>query len=295
MTDFAEEKAYAKLNISLDVRGKRDDGYHDMVMVMQTVSLSDTVKISPSDKAGIHARCNIPFIPTDERNLAVKAAMLFCSRAGVKDPSLDIDIRKEIPVGAGLAGGSSDAAAVLRGLNRLFLYPLSAEQLMALAGDTGSDVPFCLAGGTMLATGRGEILEKLPAMPPCLYVICKPSFSVSTPELFRKLDSVKLKRHPDTAGIREALEAGDLRGISRRMYNVFEDCRDRRLRTVTEMKSVLLDCNALGAVMTGTGSAVFGIFEDRTEAEKAAAELRNKCGFACVAESVQTMLDTYGT
>lgn len=291
MTDFIEEKACAKLNISLDVRGKREDGYHDMVMVMQTVSLSDRIRISSSEKAGIHVSCNMPFIPTDERNLAVKAAMLFCEKAGIKEPHLKIDIRKEIPVGAGLAGGSSDAAAVLRGLNRMFSTPLSPDELMKLAEKTGSDVPFCTAGGTMLATGRGEILEPLPPMPPCLYVICKPSFSISTPELFRKLDSVKLRRHPDTAGLREALRNGDLRGISRRMYNVFEDIRDRRLRTVAEMKSILLDCNALGAVMTGTGSAVFGIFENREEAAKAVTALSEKCGFTCIAESVPTLLD----
>ena len=290
MTEFVEEKAYAKLNISLDVTGKRPDGYHDMSMVMQTVSLSDTVKIMPGRGEGISAACNVPFIPSDDRNLAVKAAKLFCAAAGILSPSIHIRIDKIIPVGAGLAGGSADAAAVLRGMNRRYDYPLSETELMNIAGDTGSDVAFCLKGGTMLATGRGEVLKTLPDMPDCFYVICKPSFSVSTPELFKKLDEIRLRHHPDTAGIEKALQDRNLKEICRRMYNVFEDTGDRRLQTIADIKGSLLDFSALGSVMTGTGSAVFGVFDSTYPARKAAEELKRKYGFAVVAENIKELI-----
>ena len=277
--DTIREKAYAKLNISLDVTEKRPDGYHSMVMVMQTVSLCDELEIALNDAGRVQVRSNLHFIPSDERNLAARAALCFLSAAGKAGQGMLITLKKRIPVGAGMAGGSADAAAVLRALNRMYGAPFSGGELETLAGQVGSDVPFCVRGGTVLATGRGEKLETLPRMPDCQFVICKPDFSISTPELFRRLDQSSLRCHPDTAGILAALEAGELEPIARRMYNVFEDVEDRRMRTVKEIKGVLLDCGALGAIMTGTGSAVFGVFKSDADCAPALAALRKEHGF----------------
>ena len=277
-----KEKAYAKLNLSLDVTGCRDDGYHEMLMVMQTVSLCDDISVSLNDSGHISASCNIGFIPCDERNLAVKAAVKYLEAIGESGQGMKIDMHKRIPVGAGMAGGSSDAAAVLRALNKLYDNRLSLLELEEIAGKVGSDVAFCVAGGTALAEGRGEMLTQLKNMPFCYIVICKPEFSVSTPELFKKLDSAPLRHHPDTHGILQALEEGELRQLSMRMYNVFEDVDDRRMRTVSEIKSKLLDHGALGAIMTGTGSAVFGVYSNETQAQAACKELKKEYKFCCV-------------
>ena len=273
------EKAYAKLNISLDVTERREDGYHDMLMVMQTVSLCDEVTVTFDGGDRVRARSNLRFIPNDERNLAVKAALCFLEETGHAGQGMLIEINKRIPVGAGMGGGSSDAAAVLRALNRLYGDPLDRGQLCRLSERIGSDVPFCVWGGTALASGRGEKLEVLPDMPDCRFIICKPEFSISTPELFRKLDEIKLRCHPDTAGLVEAIRQGQLAQICRRMYNVFEDVDDRRMRTVADIKSILLDHGALGAVMTGTGSAVFGVFEPDRDTSAVRDKLRAEYGF----------------
>ena len=282
------EKAYAKINISLDITGRRDDGYHDMLMVMQTVTLCDDVTVELTDGENCSASCNLHFIPCDERNLAVKAANMFFEKLGKKGAA-KITLDKRIPVGAGMAGGSSDAAAVLRALNTLYGKPFDRAGLEALAAEVGSDVAFCISGGTSLASGRGEILSPLPPMPDCYIVISKPDFSISTPELFRKMDSVKLRCHPDTAGILDALDEKDLLKLARRMYNVFEDVPDRRFSTITQIKSSLLDYGALGAVMTGTGSAVFGIFSERSFAEKAAEELSKSYRCTYVSQNKTTI------
>ena len=280
------EKAYAKLNISLDVTERRQDGYHNMVMVMQTVSLCDDLTISFNDSGRVQAQSSMTFIPGDERNLAVRAALKFLEASGNTGQGMLITLNKHIPVGAGMGGGSSDAAAVLRALNNHYGRPLTLPELETLAGEVGSDVPFCVAGGTALAKGRGEALSVLPDIPNCRFVICKPEFSISTPELFRKLDQTPLRAHPDTAGLVRAIEAGDLPGMCRRMYNVFEDVDDRRLRTMAEIKSILLDYGALGAVMTGTGSAVFGVFEPDRDVSTVRDKLCAEYGFcesaACV-------------
>lgn len=264
------EKAYAKVNISLDVTAKRPDGYHDMLMVMQTVTLCDDITLTLTPGVPSRAECNLRFVPTDSRNLAVSAANAFFAAAGLDGMGAHIKMHKRIPVGAGMAGGSSDAAAVLRALNRLCKTGFSSERLEELASGIGSDVAFCVSGGTQIASGRGEVLKPLPALPDCTFVICKPDFSVSTPELFKKLDSVKLRCHPDTGGIVSLLNEGRLPQIARRMYNVFEDVPDRRMNEVAAIKSTMLGCGALGAVMTGTGSAVFGIFDDAAAAESTA-------------------------
>ncbi|MDO4983776.1 MAG: 4-(cytidine 5'-diphospho)-2-C-methyl-D-erythritol kinase [Eubacteriales bacterium] len=281
-----DEKACAKLNISLDVTERRDDGYHNMVMVMQSVSLADDVHIVLNDTGKVFAKTNFRFIPTDERNLAVKAALRFFKAVGDTEHGASITVVKHIPVGSGMGGGSSDAAAVLRAMNRMFDAPFTTEELADMGADVGSDVPFCVMGGTALAKGRGEILTPLRPLPECTFVICKPRFSVSTPELFKQLDRVPNKHHPDTAGILYALEAGDLYSVCRRMFNVFETVEDRRMRPVGEIKSILLDKGAIGAIMTGTGSAVFGVFDDREKAESTVEGLKKEFGFCCTAHAV---------
>ena len=278
-----QEYAYAKLNLTLYVTAKRDDGYHDMLMVMQTVSITDSVVLEQTGEKGIHAACNFRYIPTDERNLAVRAAGAFLDTIGEEKNGILIRMDKTIPVGAGMAGGSADAAAVLRGMNRLYGSRMNRRDLEKLGEQIGSDVAFCIAGGTSLARGRGEVLEDLTPMPDCAIVVCKPGFSISTPELFRKLDQIGLRTHPDTTGMLSALESGNLKEISMRMFNVFEEVEDRRMRSETEIKHVLLDYGALGAVMTGTGSAVFGVFSDETAAETCAAHLRSEHKFCRVA------------
>ena len=288
--DRTEERAYAKLNISLDVTDRRSDGYHDMAMVMQTVSLHDGVRIALRDGGRIRVRSNLSFLPGDERNLAARAALRYLAAIGRAEQGLLIELDKRVPVGAGMGGGSADAAAVLRGLNRIYGGVLSAAELETLAAQVGSDVPFCVRGGTVLATGRGEQLENLPPMPDCAFLVCKPGFSISTPELFRRLDRVGMRCHPDTAGIVAALSAGDLDGLCRRMYNVFEDVDDRRMRTVAEIKGRLLDCGALAAIMTGTGSAVFGVFRPGELPDGAAEALRAEYGFCEPAVSVGPLL-----
>ena len=274
-----QEKAYAKLNISLDVGKCREDGFHEMTMVMQSISLADAVTVTLNDTGRVRARTSLPFIPGDERNLAVKAALCYLEAIGRQGQGAWIEIQKAVPVGAGMGGGSSDAAAVLRAMNALFDHALSTPELEKLSCAVGSDVAFCVAGGTALATGRGEKLEALPPLPDCAFVVCKPEFSISTPELFRKLDQMPLRRHPDTAGLTAAIREGQLGQVCRRMYNVFEDVDDRRMRTVADIKSRLLDAGALGAVMTGTGSAVFGVFAPGQAMESVCSSLRREYGF----------------
>lgn len=273
------EKAYAKLNISLDVGKRREDGFHEMTMVMQSISLADAVTVTLNSTGKVRAKTSLPFIPGDERNLAVKAALCYLEAIGRQGQGAWIEIQKAVPVGAGMGGGSSDAAAVLRAMNALFDHALSTPELEKLSCAVGSDVAFCVAGGTALATGRGEKLEALPPLPDCAFVVCKPEFSISTPELFHKLDQMPLRRHPDTAGLTAAIREGQLGQVCRRMYNVFEDVDDRRMRTVADIKSRLLDAGALGAVMTGTGSAVFGVFTPGQALEAVCSSLRREYGF----------------
>ena len=271
-----EEKAYAKINLSLDVLGVRSDGYHEMRMVMQSISLCDTVSITPTDSGEVRVKSNFRFLPSDGRNIAVKAAKAFFAAAGMEERGLNIVLEKKIPVCAGMGGGSSDAAAVLRGLNRLYDRPFTAEQLEDISRTLGSDVPFCVRGGTQLATGRGDELKRLPPMPECPIVVCKPGFSISTPELFKQLGGKKCAVHPDTDGIIAALEKGELAGVARRMYNVFEDILPRRYEGIFEIKRRLLDGGAVGTIMTGTGSAVFGIFDSADAAAAAREEISHR-------------------
>lgn len=290
MTELTE-RAPAKLNLSLDVTGRRDDGYHELVMLMQTISIADTLTLRRHDAGRVTASCSLHFIPTDERNLAVRAALRYLEAVGETGQGVHIHMDKRIPVGAGMGGGSADAAAVLRGMDRLFGNRMGREKLEELACAIGSDVAFCVAGGTALARGRGERLEDLAPLPDCRFVVCKPEFSISTPELYRKLDSVALRRHPDTAGLLRGIGEGALREVCRRMYNVFEDVPDRRMRTVGEIKGRLLDHGALSAMMTGTGSAVFGVFETDQAAQSACEALKKDYRGCSVASPVARYLD----
>lgn len=269
--------AYAKLNLTLDVLGRRADGYHDLKMVMQSVSLADRVMLEQTGGEGISVRTNLGFLPCDHRNLAWMAASAFARGTGKTVDGLAITIEKQIPVCAGTAGGSSDAAAVLRGLNDLYHTGLTPAELAELGAQVGSDVPYCVAGGTALAEGRGEKLTPLPGLPPCWLVLCKPSFSVSTPELFHAADAARLRCHPDTDGVLRALEQGDLAALARRMYNVFEDVLPTpRIGEIRTVKNVLLGHGALGACMSGTGPTVFGLFQRQEEAESAFSCLRER-------------------
>ena len=269
-----EVQAFAKLNLTLDVLGKREDGYHDLRMVMQSIALCDTLKLEPGGEETTRVATNLRFLPTGEKNLAAMAARCFWEALGREPEPVDITIQKRIPVCAGMAGGSSDAAAVLRALNERAGRPFTPEQLARVGERVGSDVPYCVLGGTALAEGRGEILTPLPSLPRCWVVVCKPDFPISTPELFARIDGVRLRRRPDTTGMLEALEAGDLVGAARRMYNVFEDVLPERQRSqVADIKNALIHGGALGANMSGTGPTAFGLFDDRKRAEEAAAAL----------------------
>lgn len=267
------ELAYAKINLSLDVLGKREDGYHELAMVMATVDLADTLTFLHEGE-GLRVESQVSFLPTDRTNLAAAAAIAFQKATGRKVEPLTIQMDKHIPVCAGTAGGSSDAAAVLRYLDRVMETRFSLEELQAIGATVGSDVPYCIMGGTALAEGRGERLTPLPPLPPCPVVLCKPNFPVSTPALFNQIDRCKIRRRPDTKGIVDALKAQDLQGVARRLYNVFEDVlQPRQKRTVESIKNTLVNQGALGAAMTGTGPTVFGLFDGESAARAACAEL----------------------
>ena len=260
--------ARAKLNLSLDVLSRREDGYHDLRMVMQTVQLADEISLTETEGDGVRVSTNLRYLPNDERNLAAVAWRKFREATGWSGKGLSIQIEKHIPVCAGMGGGSSDAAAVLRAVNELSGLRLSSERLAQIGEQVGSDVPYCVLGGTALAEGKGERLTVLPPMPDCCIVICKPGFPISTPELFGSIDCRKIRCRPDTEGIIAALHANDLNGIARRLYNVFEDVlTDRRGAEIAEIKSEMVSGGALGAAMSGTGPTVFGIFDDVNKAK----------------------------
>lgn len=265
--------AYAKLNLTLDILRRREDGYHDLQMVMQSIDLADELTITPAHGPGTMST-TLSYLPNDGRNLAQMAAAAFRRAAGM-GPEVDISILKRIPVCAGMAGGSSDAAAVLRAMNELTGNPFTPEELAGIGAGVGSDVPYCVLGGTALAEGRGELLTPVPPIPSCHVVVCKPPFPISTPQLFSRVDVRKIPRRPDTEGLLSALAAGDLVGVARRMYNVFEDVLEpRRQVEINAIKAALIDCGALGAAMTGSGPTVFGLFDDISAAQTAQTRLR---------------------
>jgi len=266
--------AYAKINISLDIVSKMDNGFHHMKMVMQTISLCDEIHLECIPGEGISIDAGKPYLPRDDRNIAIKAANAFFNHTGITGYRTFIKIKKDIPACAGLGGGSADGACVLRMLDKMFQTGLGRKKLEEIGGTIGSDVPFCIAGGTSLAEGKGDVLTDLPQMPDCYIVICKPTFSCSTPELFGRMKCDKIRARPDTAGLIGSLGTGDIGGVARRMYNVFEDVLPHGKQDVDEIKSVMLDNGALGAVMTGSGPAVFGLFDDLVKAENAYGSLK---------------------
>ena len=255
------EGAFAKLNLTLDVLGKREDGYHDLKSVMQTVSIRDDVEIDVGTGKPWKLTCTVEGIPTDERNLAWKAARVFCDTMKVDPDGLEIRITKRIPTGAGMGGGSADAAAVLRALNKHYDSPLSILALAELGAQVGSDVPFCTLCGTAMAEGRGERLRKLPDLPDCVFVVCKPEFSVSTPELYSKIDEVAIPHRPDHQAMETALLMGDLKQISDHVYNVFDPIVTQDHLELNYIKSIFNSYGALIGQMTGTGSACFAMVE----------------------------------
>lgn len=253
------EGAFAKINLTLDVIGKRSDGYHDLKSVMQTISIRDDIEIDVETGKEWTLSCTDETIPCNESNLAWKAAKVFFNAAKIDPNGIAIRITKRIPKEAGLGGGSADAGAVLRALNKHYGNPFSILALAEIGAQVGSDVPFCTLCGTAMVEGRGERLRKLPDMPDCVIVVCKPSFSVSTPELYKKLDETEIAKHPDNQAMESALLSGDLGKVAENLYNVFDPVVTADNLELNYIKSIFNSYGSVGQIMTGSGSAVFGI------------------------------------
>ena len=259
MSQTLREGAFAKINLTLDVLGKRPDGYHDLESVMQTISIRDDVEVEVGTGQPWTLSCDREDVPQDGTNLAWRAAEVFC-QASKRDPEgLAIRITKRLPAQAGLGGGSADAGAVLRALNRHYGYPFSVYALAEMGADVGSDVPFCTLGGTVLCQGRGERLRKLPDLPETLFVVCKPDFSVSTPELYRRLDETAIAQRPNHTAMEAAIVQGDMGAIAGQLCNVFEPVVTADHLELNYIKSLMNSYGALGFAMTGSGSAVYAI------------------------------------
>lgn len=271
-----QEPAYAKLNLTLDILHKREDGFHEIESIMQQITMCDDVEIDVETGEDWKIECDWEDIPTDSENLAWKAAGVFYREIGKDPQGITIRINKRIPMGAGLAGGSADAAAVLRALNRHEGEPFTIWELSRLSAKVGSDVPFCVLGGTALAKGRGEKLAQLLPMPQCFYCIAKPEFSVSTPALYAAWDEVAEPYHPDNNGMGRALDQQNLMHAAGYLGNGFEPLVSAEHPEIEEIKQVMADCGALGAAMTGSGSAVFGIFDAFDMAATASMKLMEK-------------------
>ena len=271
------EPAWAKLNLSLDVLGARSDGFHDLRMVMQSVDLHDDVTVTLDDTGVCRAETNRSYLPCGADNVAVRAAQVFLSRAGLTC-GVHIRLHKRIPVCAGLGGGSSDAAAVLRALERLTGAGFTRTQLEEMGAQVGSDVPYCVAGGTMLAEGRGEKLTVLKPAPRFFVAVCKPDFPISTPALFARVDGVTITDRPDTDAMLAAIEHGDADTLCANVRNVFEQALDGEQRERIEtIKRDLLAYGAKTSAMTGSGSVVFGLFSDKAACRRACEALQGEC------------------
>lgn len=280
------EGAFAKLNLTLDVLDRRPDGYHNLSSVMQTISIRDDVELILNDSDRWSLICDREDVPKDETNLAWCAAEVFFQTLGGRPDGLEIRLTKRIPSGAGLGGGSADAAAVLRALNRWREYPLSVYALCELGAQVGSDVPFCVLCGTALVEGRGERLTKLADAPEMFYVVCKPKLSFSTPELYRKLDETHVTRHPDAQQMQSALLSGDLEAVGKALGNVFEEAVVLDNPEINYIKSIFMTYGAYGAQMTGSGSAVFGIFDSFEYAAVACMMLKENYSEVFIAKNV---------
>lgn len=273
--DKLELKALGKINLGLDVLGRRENGYHDVRMVMQTLYLYDQIKIEKTKKPGIELVTNLFYLPANENNLAYKAADLLMKEFEIKE-GVKITLEKHIPVAAGMAGGSSNAATVLFGMNRMFSLGLSQQELMDRGVTLGADVPYCIMRGTVLAEGIGEILTPLPAMPKCHVLIAKPPISVSTKLVYEKLDSHEITEHPDIDGILEGLKDQNLKKIASSMGNVLERVTIEEYPVIEEIKQIMKENGALNAMMSGSGPTVFGIYDDKDKARRAANRIREQ-------------------
>lgn len=272
--DRLELKALGKINLGLDVLGRRENGYHDVRMVMQTVYLYDRIIMKKSKTPGIRLETNLYYLPVNENNLAYQAAQMLMDEFHIEE-GVSIQLDKHIPVAAGMAGGSSNAAAVLFGMNRMFSLGLSQKELMERGVKLGADVPYCIMRGTVLAEGIGEILTPLSPMPKCYVLIAKPAISVSTKIVYEKLDSHEIEDHPDIDGILAGLKAGDLKKVAGSMGNVLERVTVDAYPVIDQIKKMMIKEGALNAMMSGSGPTVFGIFEEKATARKAADAIRD--------------------
>lgn len=261
-------KALAKINLGLDVVRKREDGYHEVRMIMQTINLYDKISISKINSEGIIIKTNLPYLPTNSNNIVYKAVDLLKEEFGIRQ-GVYINLEKRIPVAAGMAGGSSNAAAALMGINKLFQLGLTKRELMIRAVKLGADVPYCILRGTALSEGIGEILTPLPAVPKCYVLIVKPSISVSTKFVYENLRLNEIKDRPDIDGLIEAINEKDLYGITSRLSNVLESVTTKEYPIIDKLKRDMIELGAMNAIMSGSGPTVFGIFNDHSKASKA--------------------------
>jgi len=275
MDNTLQLKAYAKINLGLDVVRKREDGYHEVRMIMQTIKLFDKLTFQLLEEDAIRITTNLGFLPVNEDNLVYKAVKLLKDQYNIKK-GMEINLYKCIPVAAGMAGGSTDCAAALVGASKLFGLHLSKQKLMELGVKLGADVPYCVLRGTALSEGIGEQLTPLPSMPDCHILVAKPPISVSTKFVYENLKVNELERHPDIDGMVEAIENGSLDGITSRMENVLETVTIPAYPIIADIKECMKDNGAMNALMSGSGPTVFGIFEDKTLAEKTREVIREK-------------------
>lgn len=267
MEDTLQLKAYAKINLALDVVGNREDGYHEVRMIMQTVKLYDKLTFRLLEEDAIRLKTNVGFLPCDENNLIYKAVRCLKEQYHVKQ-GMEIDLYKCIPVAAGMAGGSTDCAAALIGASKLFGLHLDKQTLMKIGVRLGADVPYCIMRGTALSEGIGEILTPLPSIPDCKILIAKPPVGVSTKFVYEHLDEQGIETHPDVDGMVQAIREGNLLGITNRMGNVLENVTIPEYPVIDQIKKCMIEQGALNAMMSGSGPTVFGIYEDREKAEK---------------------------
>lgn len=268
-------KAPAKINLSLDVLHKRSDGYHEVEMIMTTIDLADHLELTLLDQNEIRIVSHNRFVPDDQRNLAYQAALLLKERFSIQK-GVSISIDKTIPVAAGLAGGSSDAAAALRGLNKLWGIGLSMDELAALGSEIGSDVSFCVYGGTALAKGRGEIITHIPAPPTCWVVLAKPFIGVSTADIYRRLDLSAIK-HPNTQEMIEAIESNSFVDVCSNLGNVLEDVTLNLYPEVAQIKDQMKRFGADAVLMSGSGPTVFGLVQHDSRMQRVYNGLRGFC------------------
>ncbi len=269
------QKAYAKINIGLDVLRRRADGYHEVKMIMQTVDIYDELVIEKKQQGGIELRTDNKELPSDSGNLVYKAADMLLREKGISE-GVRITLTKRIPIAAGMAGGSADAAATLRGLNELFGMGYSVRRLQELGVRLGADIPYCIVGGTMLSEGIGEILTPLPAPPECFLLIAKPDIDVSTGYVYGNLHADRLVSHPDIEGMADALKSGSIQGITDRLGNVLETVTAREYPVIGQLKELMRMQGAENALMSGSGPTVFGIFKQRKTAQQAAAAVERQ-------------------